>query len=138
MQARSLRLHHIGIVVENLVSHGAIYREFLGMIADSPIFEDPIQRVRIQFWKDPDGQLLELLEPTAPGSPVTRALAKGGGLNHLCYEVADIADEVRIAIERGAVQVGEIAPAVAFGGRRIAFLFLPKANLVEFVEAPRK
>jgi len=138
MQARNLKLHHIGIVVNSLVNHAAIYREFLGMTPDSPIFEDPIQRVRVQFLKDSEGQLLELLEPTAADSPVMRALAKGGGLNHLCYEVANIEDEVRTAVERGAIQIGEIVPAVALGGRRIAFLFLPRANLVEFVEALRK
>jgi methylmalonyl-CoA/ethylmalonyl-CoA epimerase len=138
MQAGSLKLHHVGIVANSLVSHGAIYRDFLGVTADPPIFGDPIQRVRVQFLKDSEGQLLELLEPAAADSPVMRALAKGGGLNHLCYEVANIEDEVRTAVERGAIQIGEIAPAVALGGRRIAFLFLPRVNLVEFAEALRK
>ena len=130
-----MRLHHVGIVVKDLASYGEAYKTFLGLSQASAIFEDPIQRVRLQFWKDTHGRLLELIEPAAPDSPVGKAFQKGGGLHHLCYEVDDMDQEVRTAVERGAVLTGGIVPAVAFGGRRIAFLFFPNLNLIEFVEA---
>ena len=130
-----MRLHHVGIVVNDLASYGEAYKTLLGLRQASAIFEDPIQRVRLQFWKDAHGHLLELIEPAATDSPVRKALQKGGGLNHLCYEVDDMDQEVRRAVESGAVLTGAIAPAVAFGGRRVAFLFFPKLNLIEFVEA---
>lgn len=133
-----MRLHHVGIVVKDLTGYGEAYKTFLGLSQASAIFEDPIQKVRLQFWKDTDGHLLELIEPAAPDSPVRKAIEKGGGLNHLCYEVDDMDQEVRTAVERGAVLAGAIVPAVAFGGRRVAFLFLPKLNLIEFVEAAAK
>jgi methylmalonyl-CoA/ethylmalonyl-CoA epimerase len=133
-----MRLHHVGIVVESLAAHGQAYGTFLGLTADSPIYHDPIQKVRIQFWKDAGGNLLELIEPASPDSPVSGVLKKGGGLNHLCYEVENFDEQVRLALERGAIPAGEMAPAIAFSGRRVAFLFFPKMNLVEFVEAQGK
>jgi methylmalonyl-CoA/ethylmalonyl-CoA epimerase len=130
-----MRLHHVGIVVENLATYGDACGNFLGLSPDSLVFHDPIQKVHIQFWKDAGGNLLELIEPAAPDSPVCGVLKKGGGLNHLCYEVENFDEEVRLTLERGAIPAGAVAPAVAFSGRRVAFLFLPDLNLVEFVEA---
>ncbi len=132
-----MKLHHVGIVVENLDSYGEMYKGCLGLTTDSAIFHDPIQKVRIQFWKDASGNLLELIEPVGPDSPVMGALKKGGGLNHLCYEVDDIDEQVRLSLERGAIATSGIVPAVAFSGRRVVFMFFPKLNLVEFVEARR-
>lgn len=133
-----MKLHHVGIVVDDLRTHGEGYRRHLGMEEASEIFEDPIQRVRLQFWRDPSGSLLELIEPNGPDSPVRKALQKGGGLNHLCYEVADLEAQVRTSLEQGAIAATGINPAVAFEGRRVTFLFFPKLSLVEFVEAPEK
>jgi len=133
-----MNLHHIGIVVEDLAAYGELCGVCLGLTADSAVYQDPIQQVRIQFWKDARGNMLELIEPDGPDSPVLGTLTKGGGLNHLCYEVEDIDEQVRISIEQGAIATSGIVPAVALSGRRVAFLFFPKLNLVDFVEAPGK
>jgi methylmalonyl-CoA/ethylmalonyl-CoA epimerase len=133
-----MRLHHVGIVVRDLREYSASCVAFLGLHPATEVFHDPIQKVRVQFWRDDTGHLLELVEPAAPDSPVNEALRKGGGLNHLCFEVDDIETDLRAALDRGALPVTGIAPAVAFEGRRIAFLFLPDLNLVEFVEAARE
>ena len=133
-----MRLHHVGIVVEDLAKYGEAYGKFLGLSVDSPAYHDPIQKVHIQFWKDGGGNLLELIEPAAPDSPVHGVLKKGGGLNHLCYEVDDLDEEVRLALEQGAISASPVAPAVAFSGRRVAFVFFPKLDLVEFLEAERR
>ena len=85
-----MKLHHVGIVVKDLASYGDAYAGVLGLEADSGIIYDPVQKVRAQFWKDARGSVLELIEPASPDSPVWRERQKGGGLNHLCYEVADI------------------------------------------------
>jgi len=132
-----MRLHHVGIVVRDLAAYGASCQAFLGMQPASPAVHDPIQKVRIQFWCDDTGKLLELVEPVGADSPVQEALRKGGGLNHLCFEVENIEAGISAALERGAIPVSGVVPAVAIDGRRIAFLFLPDLNLVEFVEAPR-
>jgi methylmalonyl-CoA/ethylmalonyl-CoA epimerase len=133
-----MTLHHVGIVVENLAAYGEMYSRCLGLTPDSAIIHDTIQKVRIQFWKDAQGNLLELIEAAAPDSPVLGALKKGGGLNHLCYEVDDIDEQVQISTGRGGIVVSGIVPALALSGRRVVFIFFPKLDLVEFVEAVSK
>src|ERR1700678_481367 len=114
-----MQLHHVGIVVKELASCGTAYAQLLGLVADSEVIHDPIQKVRAQFWRDDRGTLLEIIEPDGPESPAWREAQKGRPLNHLCYETADIEQTVRDSIQKGAILTGEIAPAVAFGGRRI-------------------
>lgn len=129
-----MKMHHVGIVVENLEAWGEAYARSLGLVQHSEIFCDPIQKVRVQFWRDEETSLLELIEPAAPDSPVARALKRGGGLNHLCYEVDDIEHQVADAVADGAILVVAPIPAVAFSGHRIAFVYFRKVGLVEFVE----
>jgi methylmalonyl-CoA/ethylmalonyl-CoA epimerase len=129
-----MKLHHVGVVVKDIASSGEAYARLLGMAADSTIFFDPIQQVRVQFWRDARGALIELIEPSGPESPVWREAQKGGGLNHLCYETNDIDRTTQFSIEQGAMIARAIAPAVAFGGRRIVFLYFLELGLIEFLE----
>jgi methylmalonyl-CoA/ethylmalonyl-CoA epimerase len=129
-----MKLHHVGIVVRDLDSWGKAYANSLGLVEDTEVFHDPAQKVRVQFWRDEASGLVELIEPAAADSPVWGELKKGGGLNHLCYEVDDIEARVAGAVLGGAILAVSPVPAVAFSGRRVAFLFFPKIGLVEFVE----
>jgi methylmalonyl-CoA/ethylmalonyl-CoA epimerase len=131
-----MKLHHVGIVVKNLAHHGEAYARMLGSVADSEVFFDPIQDVRVQFWRDNRGSLIELIEPASQGSPVWREAQKGGGLNHLCYETPTIEQTVQDFLEQGAMVARPMASAVAFGGRRIVFLYVLELGLIEFVEIP--
>ena len=130
-----MKLHHIGIVTESIESSGKAYACSLGLVPASEIFHDPIQKVRVQFWRDENFSLVELIEPAAADSPVCSDLKKGGGLNHLCYEVENVERQVRDAVAGGAILVAAPVPAVAFSGRLIAFMYFRKVGLIEFVQA---
>jgi len=132
-----MKLHHVGIVVKEIARSGQDYARLVGSIADSAVFLDPIQKVRVQFWRDTQGTLIELIEPASEDSPVWREAQKGGGLNHLCYETPDIEKDLEVALERGAMIARPMAQAVAFGGRRIVFLYFLELGLIEFVETPQ-
>ena len=130
-----MRLHHTGVVVSDIKAHGEKYSSALGLSAKTEILHDPIQKVRVQFWGGEESDsLIELIEPTGEDSPVWRASRKGGGPEHLCYETADIERVVQQSLERGAALVQDLAPAVAFGGRRVAFVYFLDLGLIEFLE----
>jgi methylmalonyl-CoA/ethylmalonyl-CoA epimerase len=129
-----VKLHHIGIVVQDLEAQGAAYAGTLGAVPCSPVIHDPIQKVKVQFWKDDAGALIELIGPDSPESAAWRDSRKGGGLNHLCYETENIDRQVEESVRQGGMLTREISPAVAFGGRRIAFVFFLELGLIEFVE----
>jgi methylmalonyl-CoA/ethylmalonyl-CoA epimerase len=81
-------LDHIGIAVGSLERRLAFYRA-LGLEAEA-VEEVPSEKLRVAFLPI-EGTSIELLEPTAPESPVAAFIAKRGeGLHHICFRVADI------------------------------------------------
>ena len=131
-----MRLHHVGIVVKDVAESVKFYEYMLGLELRQEAVEDEVQKVRVAFLGSTisEGSLIELVEPMSEGSPVSDFLKKGGGFHHVCYEVEDIEREVKAVGDRGCLIICEPVPATAFGGRRIAFVYLPNKTLIEFVE----
>jgi methylmalonyl-CoA/ethylmalonyl-CoA epimerase len=129
-------LHHLGFAVSSI---SAVADEFaLSMSAhwDGEIIHDPIQRVRVSFFSpiDPHNPVFELVEPASETSPVSNFLKRGGGLHHVCYEIDDLDAGLREARCVGLVIVANPAPAVAFAGRRIAWVCSKRRMLMELLE----
>ena len=133
-----MTIDHIGIVVGSLAGAAAYYTSTFGLREIGGRIVDPLQDVELQFLEDDGGARLELIRPLSPESPAARALKHGGGLNHICYRVADLESSVRALVANNAKVVREPMPAVAFDGRRVAFLYTRQRELVEFVEAERR
>jgi methylmalonyl-CoA/ethylmalonyl-CoA epimerase len=132
----SRRLDHAGFAVADLDAAIALFRDAFGASV-GPTIEDPIQRVKLCFAEYSGGRV-ELIAPLGEDSPVSQLVAtSGGGLYHLCFETTDMDAEVRQLRGQGFVPTGPPQPAVAFGGRRVIFLFHRLAQLIELVEAPR-
>lgn len=129
------RFHHAGFVVASIEEKLPGFVRSLGARWDGTIFSDPIQQVRVTFLSTgADGTLVELVEPAGDRSPVSSFLARGGGLHHLCYEVAHLDEHLQhMRALRGTV-VRKPQPAVAFGGRRIAWVYTAENLLLEFLE----
>ena len=90
----ALKLHHIGIVVQNI-------NESLGELANFLSFESTnlptligSQKVNICFLKT-NNVYIELIEPAEENSPITNFAKEGGGFHHLCFEVDDIKMEFK-------------------------------------------
>jgi methylmalonyl-CoA/ethylmalonyl-CoA epimerase len=129
-----MRLHHVAYVTHS-IEQKATQLASLGLRPSGETIVDVDQGVRIQFMEAGDGQLLELLEPYGEKSPVQRHLDNGGGLYHLCFEVADLDAELKALREAGrAIILRNPIPAPAIEGRRVAFV-LAGGDLVELVEA---
>ena len=109
----NMTLHHVGCVVASIEDSIDRYRVALGALAVSEIFEDPIQRSRVAFldFPTPGPVRFELVQPSAPDSPVARFLEKGGGLHHLCYEVDDLPEHIRWMKLQRALLISSPKPA---------------------------
>jgi methylmalonyl-CoA/ethylmalonyl-CoA epimerase len=130
-----MKLHHVGVVVERIDQQLSTYAECLDVKPIAPAQEDPIQKVRVQFIAaGQDGVTIELIEPLSEDSPAMNFLRKGGGLNHLCFEVPDIDRSISGAQKNGAILVSGPVPAAALDNRRIAFVFYRRLGLIEFLE----
>jgi methylmalonyl-CoA/ethylmalonyl-CoA epimerase len=133
--AATLRLHHMGFVVADITTAMPAFVRSMAAEWDGQIFEDPLQRARVAFMTTRLGDpQIELVQPLGENSPVQRFLQQGGGMHHLCYEVADLETELTAFRSRGAAIASRPKPAVAFGGRRIAWVITSEKLLVELLE----
>ena len=113
-------LDHIGIAVGDLAQALAFYRDALGLDVGPPE-EVPSQRVRAHFV--PVGEAtLELLEPTAPDSPIATFIEKRGpGVHHVTLRVDDLSEALGRLKARGVRLIDE-APREGAEGALIAFV----------------
>ena len=132
-----LKLHHIGFVLASIQESAESFARSLCATWDGNIVFDPLQKVRVTFLRGAHGNdpLIELVEPADPESPVSRFLEGRGGLHHLCYEVEDLESHLAFSKSVGTIIIRPPVPAVAFGGRRIAWALTRKRLLVEFLES---
>ncbi len=127
-------LHHVGYVVASIEAARENFSAVLGGAECSLISEDPIQRVRVAFLGARGAPQIELIEPATADSPVKKFLDAGGGLHHLCYETDLLEDELARQRKAGGVVIRGPRPAVAFNGRRIAWVITSHKLLLEFLE----
>jgi methylmalonyl-CoA/ethylmalonyl-CoA epimerase len=113
-------LDHIGIAVGDLAQALAFYRDALGLEVEPPE-EVASQRVRAHFV--PVGEAaLELLEPTAPDSPIAKFIEKRGpGVHHITLRVDDISEALARLKARGVRLIDE-SPRAGAEGALIAFV----------------
>lgn len=134
--AEDAKLHHVGFVVSSIGKSADSFARSLVATWDRHIIFDPIQKVKVAFFRgsNPADPLIELVEPGEPKSPVSRFLERGGGLHHLCYEVGDLESYLMFCKSAGNIIIRPPVPAVAFGGRRIAWAVTKNRLLMEFLE----
>jgi len=131
-----LKLHHVGMLVSDIPAMKRLYQDRFGYHPDGDIIHDSVQTAYVQFMKLPnDSSYLEFISPDGPNSKLQRALSQGIGLHHLCYET-DAIDECSAELRgRGMSLIQRPVGAVAFQGRRIAWLMGRDRVLIELVEA---
>ncbi len=128
------RIDHIGVAVQSIDEALAIYRA-LGL--------DEIRREEVSTQKVvaallPVGESrIELLEPTAPDSPVAKFLARRGpGVHHVCFAVDDLEAALQDLQMRG-FRLLNAKPVPGADGKKIAFLHPDAGNglLIELSES---
>ncbi len=132
----TMKFRHIGVAVEKLDPAVNTYASILGYKLISGPFDDPIQKVSVCFLgtHDPADAVIELIAPLTEDSPIRGVLLRGGGAYHLCFETPRLDDSLADALAKGCLPIGEPVPAVAFNGRRIAWIYTPTRQLVELLE----
>jgi methylmalonyl-CoA/ethylmalonyl-CoA epimerase len=132
------KLRHVGVAVPTLGPTTELLSTLFGYKVVSGPFDDPIQKVSVNFLATSKDEVaeIELIAPLSEESPITSMLAKGGGAAyHLCFETTDIDQALVHAKNNGCIIVSPPVPAVAFDGRRIAWIYTRSRQLFELVEA---
>lgn len=129
------RIHHVAVIVRSIEESLTLYRDLLGLPLET-IMDIPSDKVRIAFLGVGESKV-ELVQPTDDTTGVARFLAnKGEGFHHVCFEVANLAEELtRLGID--GVELIDSAPRRGAEGP-VAFLHPRSCHgvLVELIEAP--
>ena len=115
---RGARIAHIGIAVRGIDEMLPFYRDLLGL-DEHPLDDSDGARIA---GLAAGAQLIELLEPNAPESPISKFLEKRGpGIHHICFAVADLDGTLARCREKG-IRLIDDTPRMGAEGKRIAFL----------------
>ena len=127
-----MKIDHIGYAVKN-IEKAKKSMEVLGYTFDETV-EDRDRNIYIAFG-EMNGYRVELVAPISDGSPVDMHLSKIGPTTyHICYKSTDIeADIERLQTNRFKVSI-PLAPAIAFGNKRVVFMYSLSVGLIEIVE----
>ena len=131
-----MKLDHIGIVVHDIQAALGVYETALGLPLRE-IVPVPDQQVKVAFL--PLGESnLELVQPTAGGTGISKFLEKRGeGIHHICIEVENIAAALARLKENDIELIDEVPRKGAHG--QVAFIH-PKSTgkiLYELVQPSR-
>ena len=141
----SLKLDHIGFVVENIEKVKKLFTT-IGIDSGTDAIVNPLQKVAASFVNvgEKDDIYIELLEPASDNSPISNFLmSKGGGLHHLCFEVDDIAKATHELSAQGFRMVVPPEDCTAYDenlkrecneSTKIAFFIISKGILIELIE----
>jgi methylmalonyl-CoA/ethylmalonyl-CoA epimerase len=126
-----VKIDHFGIVVPDLDSAIAFYRDVLKCEVTAPVVREGqgIKKAFVSF----ENMQVELIEPTTLDSPIKHVLEHhnasdficrhpNGWLHHVCYTVPDL-KEAREALRiKGYRMLGTAGAAVGAAGQPISFL----------------
>lgn len=129
-----MKIDHIGVATEGIEAATTFYRDALGLAVEE-IEEVAEQKVRVAMLPIGESRI-ELLEPTAEDSPISKFLAKRGpGIHHIAVQVDDIRAALEGLKQKGARLIDE-QPRTGAGGCLVAFVHPSSAGgvLIELVQ----
>ncbi|MBT9134570.1 MAG: hypothetical protein DDT39_01093 [Firmicutes bacterium] len=128
------KIDHLGVAVKDLDAVRAFYTEKLMLPCEGEEIVSE-QKVRVAFL--PVGETtIELLEPTAPDSPVAKFLEqKGEGIHHVAIRVTNI-EAVLASLKAKGVRLIDEKPRIGAHGAKIAFVHPKESHgvLIELCE----
>ena len=130
-------LDHVGIAVQDIDAAISFYRDALGLEIEAP---EDVRSQHVRAHAIPTGQsALELLEATAPDSPIAGYLRKRGpGLHHITLRVDDIQGALDHLRARGVPLIDD-QPRAGAQSALVAFIHPSAAHgvLVELKQSAR-
>ncbi|MGN1413596.1 MAG: VOC family protein [Anaerovoracaceae bacterium] len=112
------KINHIGIVVPDFAKGKQFYGEYLGLehLKDEVI---PSYGCEIAFYQCGEA-MLEIVHPISPGPSWNFLNEHGPGIHHICYEVDDVDEALKMAKEK--FRTDYEMPDCGAGGAKVFFL----------------
>lgn len=128
-----LKLHHIGLLVENIEDSIANYAVLFGKENISDIMIVDRSKVKLCLIKISEEAFLELVQPIDETSSVYSLLKKKNTYYHMAYKVKDIRHTVE-QLETLNYKHLEYFNSGVFNGKLCIFIYTPEAHMIELIE----
>ncbi len=132
--APELIMHHTGCVVENIEQSLEIYKQTLGFHKISEVYHIVSQNVKVCFIEVGYGVYLELVEPSASDTPVSKLLKKRHSYYHIGYKTKQFDLAVKHFNANGTIMVTSFN-SEAFNNKRCAFFYTKELHMIEIIES---
>lgn len=115
-----MKIDHLGIATKGIEEALKFWEDALGL---ENVHTETVEEQKVRVAMLPIGESrIELLEPTADDSPISKFLEKrGGGIHHIAIEVPDIRAALEKLKSEGARLIDE-EPKVGAEGCLVAFV----------------
>jgi methylmalonyl-CoA epimerase len=114
------RVSHVAIAVRDVEEAAKFYEEKLGL---KLVGREDVVGSKVTVGFIPVGETrIELVQPAAPDSPITKFLeTRGPGLQHVCFEVDDVAAELK-RLDAEGVRLIDKVPHPGAHGTMVGFI----------------
>jgi methylmalonyl-CoA/ethylmalonyl-CoA epimerase len=131
-----MRLHHIGIIVNDLNTGAKFIKEICQVTKISRTISDKNIGVKIKFLSSKDKLLFELISPYGKNSPIKNLLNKKKSIiNHLAYKVKNLELGMENLKKKKCLQITNPIAAKAFNGKKVVFFMTPLHYIIELIES---
>jgi len=114
------KVSHVAIAVQSVEEAAKFYVEKLGLAVSG---KEVVAGAKVRVGFIPVGETrIELVQPDSPDSPVTKFLeTRGPGLQHICFEVDDVAAELA-RLDAAGVRLIDKVPHPGAHGTLVGFI----------------
>jgi methylmalonyl-CoA epimerase len=114
------KVSHVAIAVQNVEEAAKFYEERLGL---KLVGRENVAGSKVTVGFMPVGDTrIELVQPAAPDSPIAKFLeTRGPGLQHICFEVDDVAAELK-RLDAAGVKLIDKVPHPGAHGTMVGFI----------------
>ncbi len=132
-----MKINHLGIATKGIDEALKFWQDALGL---ENVHTETVDEQKVRVAMLPVGDTrIELLEATAPDSPIQKFIEKrGGGIHHIAVEVEDIEDALS-KLKAQNIRLIDEKPRVGAEGCLVAFIHPASADgvLLELVQTEK-
>jgi methylmalonyl-CoA epimerase len=114
------KVSHIAVAVPDIEEAAKFYTDKLGLAVTG---KEVVGGSKVRVGFIPVGETrIELVQPDSPDSPITKFLeTRGPGLQHICFEVDDVAAELK-RLDAAGVKLIDKVPHPGAHGTMVGFI----------------
>ena len=127
-----MKFHHVGYLTDNLKNSIESFK-ILNYKKKGKLVIDNLLKVQIQFLKNSDNHIIELVKPDRKNIGLINIFKKKIFAYHFAYKVGDLEKSLKKLEKKFKIIVNPI-PAIAFKNKKVAFLKMKNGFIVELIE----